>query len=310
MEAKIQISGKGIAKVVGAACMATGVVALGALVVSGAAVGAVVESFKSAKNIVKEAIKKEEQTEAAVLKAEGAENTETPALYSCRVILKEDGAIVDEAEEKFGIRLITCGTNLMILGNAAKEKGVYQDGGTHTAASSKKKEPQKEKNNSLAFNIMASLIGSGMNKAGNSKRVDQVSTPFLDTFDIAGYNYGSGRYPLGAWSYTGGMPFNRPYPWLPGGAGDIAYVNIVIKDENGVVESNRDTTLVCQVTGGVLLRFGSANPCTEESYVTGTCTTYYGRAQAVVYAGQPGEICVKVSGGNDSGEARIVVEEL
>lgn len=25
----------------------------------------------------------------------------------------------------------------------------------------------------------------------------------------------------GAWSYTGGMPFNRPYPWLLGGAGVI-----------------------------------------------------------------------------------------
>lgn len=30
-----------------------------------------------------------------------------------------------------------------------------------------------------------------------------------------------GEAGIGAWSYTGGMPFNRPYPWLLGGAGVI-----------------------------------------------------------------------------------------
>lgn len=397
-------------------------------------------------------------------------------------------------------RPVTCGANLMILGKAAKGKGIYQDGETHTEAGEKKKEPQKESNNSLAFNIMASFIGSGMNKAGNSRRVDAVSTPFLDSLDIAGYNYGSGRYPLegkahperilfgsetfpqdiwknwemvkrypyligdfmwtawdylgeaglGAWSYTGGMPFNRPYPWLLAGAGvidilgvpdascgyaavtwgqrtepvigvrpanhpgvrasksvwrgtnaieswawsgcdgnktivevfangawaevllngkrmgrkrlkeckaafpirytpgemtaviydmdgretgrsslfsavgerwldvraeemtvkagDIVYVDVAVKGENDVVESNGDTTLHCSVTGGALLGFGSGNPCTEESFVTGTYTTFYGRAQAVVYAGQSKEIIVRVSGGSLYGEARIAVE--
>lgn len=218
-----------------------------------------------------------------------------------------------------------------------------------------------------------------------------------------------GEAGLGAWSYTGGMPFNRPYPWVIGSAGvidilgipdascryaavtwnrqknpvigvrpanhpgvrvsksvwrgtnaieswawdscdgnktiveiyaqgaeaelllngkkvgkkwlevrveeetikagDIVYVDIAIKGENGIVESNADTTLTCNVTGGDLLGFGSANPCTEESYDTGTHTTYYGRAQAVVYAGQEGKICIKVSGGSLCGEAQITVEK-
>lgn len=414
--------------------------------------------------------------------------------------VKAGQAQIDLIRSIDATRPVTCGTNLMILKNAAKGKGVYQDGETHTAAG-KNKEPQKESNNSLAFNIMASLIGSGMNKAGNSKQADQISTPFLDTLDIAGYNYGSGRYPLeekahpdrvifgsetfpqdiwknwemvkkypyligdfmwtawdylgeaglGAWSYTGGMPFNRPYPWLLGGAGvidilgipdascgyaatvweqrknpvigvrpanhpgvrvsksvwrgtnaieswawsgcdgnktivevyangasaklllngksigkktlkeckalfnvryapgeltaviydadgreigrgslisaegekrleiqpeeqavksgDIVYVDVAIKGENGVVESNADTALTCSVTGGVLLGFGSANPRTEESFVSGTYTTYYGRAQAVIYAGQPGKISIQVSGGNLSGEAQVTVEK-
>ena len=101
--------------------------------------------------------------------------------------------------------------------------------------------------------------------------MDALTSPFLDSLDIAGYNYASGRYPLeekahpervifgsetfpqdicknwemvkkypylvgdfmwtswdylgeaglGAWSYTGGMPFNRPYPWVLAGAGVI-----------------------------------------------------------------------------------------
>lgn len=198
-----------------------------------------------------------------------------------------------------------------------------------------------------------------------------------------------GEARLGAWSYTGGMPFNRPYPWLLGGAGvidilgipdascryaavvwdrienpvigvrpvnhpgvrvsksvwrgtnaieswawkgcdgnkaivevygkgvkaeeqvvkagDRVYVDIAIKGENDIVEANADTTLTCTVTGGVLLGFGSANPCTEERYDTGTYTTYFGRTQAAIYAGKKGEICVKVSGGNLHGETQITV---
>lgn len=35
-----------------------------------------------------------------------------------------------------------------------------------------------------------------------------------------------GESGLGAWSYTGGMPFNRPYPWLLAGAGVIDILGI------------------------------------------------------------------------------------
>lgn len=46
----MKINGKKLLKVTGAFCAATGVVALSGLVASGAAVGAVVEGFKSAKD--------------------------------------------------------------------------------------------------------------------------------------------------------------------------------------------------------------------------------------------------------------------
>ena len=396
-----------------------------------------------------------------------------------------------------GSRPVTCGVNLMIMGRAAKGNGIYQDGESKMPENGGKKENTETKNASLAFNIMASFLGSGMNKGGNSKRVDQLTTPFLDALDIAGYNYASGRYPLeekahpdrvvfgsetfpqdiyknwemvkrypylvgdfmwtawdylgeagiGAWSYTGGMPFNRPYPWVLAGAGviditgtpdgsckyastvwgleeqpviavrpvnhpgvrpgksvwrgtnailswswqgcegnkaevevysdaaavelllngkslgkkklkeckamfktkyapgvltavaydasgrevsrrelvsasglasvrvkpeknrvkpgEIVYVPVVIEGTNGVVESNADRKLTVTVEGGELLGFGSANPCTEEQYHTGSFTTYYGRALAVVRAGESGKVTLTVTDGKETVTAVI-----
>ncbi|MCD8143517.1 MAG: DUF4982 domain-containing protein [Clostridiales bacterium] len=64
--------------------------------------------------------------------------------------------------------------------------------------------------------------------------------------------------------------------------GDILYLDIALTGENGEIECNRDTLLTVDVAGGELLAFGSANPKTEETFLTGKHTTYYGRAQAVV----------------------------
>ncbi|GHU98584.1 hypothetical protein FACS189483_06800 [Spirochaetia bacterium] len=80
--------------------------------------------------------------------------------------------------------------------------------------------------------------------------------------------------------------------------GEIVYVDINITGENGIIESNADTKLNVTVAGGKLLAFGSANPCTEESYLSGSFTTYYGRAQAVVQADEAGFIRITTSGGN------------
>ena len=91
-------------------------------------------------------------------------------------------------------RPVTCGLNLMIISRAAKGQGIYKDGEQSNAASGKEK--KEGGNASLAFNIMASFVGSGMNKGGNSPKVDAIVTPIINALDIAGYNYGSGRYPL------------------------------------------------------------------------------------------------------------------
>ena len=400
-------------------------------------------------------------------------------------------------------RPVTCGTNLMIIGRAAKGNGIYQDGEQKTGAGEGKgKKKEKENQNaSLAFNIMASFVGTGMNKGGNSKKVDELTTPFLDSLDIAGYNYASGRYPLeakahpdrvvfgsetfpqdiwrnwemvkkypylvgdfmwtswdylgeagiGAWSYTGGMPFNRPYPWVLAGAGvidilgnpdgsckyastvwgleknpviavrpvnhpgvrpsksvwrgtnamlswswkgcagnkaevevysdkaqvelllngqsvgkkkvkecktlfkikyapgtltavaydesgretgrselcsadektciavrpekeaaksgEILYIPVTIEGGNGIPESNADRRLTVTAEGGELLAFGSANPCTEEQYHTGTFTTYYGHALAIVRAGTARQVKLTATDGTLTAEAAVPIED-
>lgn len=67
------VSMKKVLKVTGAACAATGVIALSGLVASGAAVGAVVEGFKSAAEMVKKTLSEGVRAEA------DAEMTEHPA---------------------------------------------------------------------------------------------------------------------------------------------------------------------------------------------------------------------------------------
>lgn len=73
MKATVEITGKKAAKVLGIACLATGVVALSAVIASGAAVGAVAEGFRSAKNIARKVWKKEETIEDNAIEEKVAE---------------------------------------------------------------------------------------------------------------------------------------------------------------------------------------------------------------------------------------------
>jgi len=91
--------------------------------------------------------------------------------------------------------------------------------------------------------------------------------------------------------------------------GELVYVNVALVDEKGVVESNDDRKLTVAVDNGKLLGFGSANPKTEERFDSGSYTTYFGRALAVVQAANAGEMAVRVSGeGLDPGEVKIPVK--
>ncbi len=90
-----------------------------------------------------------------------------------------------------GTRPVTGGFNLMIISQAAKGKGLYEEGGA--AQQDKTKDMGM---NSTMYNMIVSMVGTGMTKAANSSKVDKVCSPSLDALDIAGYNYASGRYPM------------------------------------------------------------------------------------------------------------------
>ena len=89
-------------------------------------------------------------------------------------------------------RPVTGGFNLMIIANAKKGKGIYNEDGGMANDNSKKTEGM----NSTMFNMITNLVGTGMNKSANGKAADEATTPCLDALDMAGYNYASGRYPL------------------------------------------------------------------------------------------------------------------
>jgi beta-galactosidase len=77
---------------------------------------------------------------------------------------------------------------------------------------------------------------------------------------------------------------------------DLAFVNISLVDADGTVHPGRDRQIAVTVHGaGVLQGLGSAAPSSEESFLEGRCTTYRGRALAVVRPTGSGEISVKVT---------------
>lgn len=91
--------------------------------------------------------------------------------------------------------------------------------------------------------------------------------------------------------------------------GELIYLDIRLTDKKGIVEANADTALTVTVKGGELLGFGSANPRTGERFTDGKYTTYYGLAQAVVRAGDPGKVTITVQGdGVNTAIAEIICE--
>jgi hypothetical protein len=84
-------------------------------------------------------------------------------------------AIIKELD---ATRPVTCGVNLMVINMASKGKGIYKEEG------GREKETTgggDKKVSSTLFNLMTSFVGTGMNKAANSKKADAVTTPLFDS---------------------------------------------------------------------------------------------------------------------------------
>ena len=76
--------------------------------------------------------------------------------------------------------------------------------------------------------------------------------------------------------------------------GDLAFVTLQLVDEDGVLHVTRDRPVEVEVDGpGVLQALGSANPCTEEGFSGPHCTTFGGRALAVVRPTGAGRITLR-----------------
>ena len=395
-------------------------------------------------------------------------------------------SIIDELHRLDPSRPVTGGINLMIMASAAAGKDIFAGDSPFGSVGGGEM-------NSTVYNQIVSMVGDGMSGPMLlSPAVDQITTPILDALDIAGYNYGKGRYEaeaeqhpgrivvgsetmpydiadnwaqveklpyligdfmwtawdylgevgIGAWGYDPAMmSFSKPYPWLladtgaldilgnPNGealwaaatwtgmlgmavqpiedgdlikaawrgtnaipfwswygkegqnavvevyttgdhvelslngeaVGEVAvqknralftlpytpgtlsaeafdgekslgtvrlksaeggvniritpkpkhsddalcYFDIELVGDNGVPWCGRDQALTVTVEGGELLGFGSARPNTEERFQSGTYTTYFGQAQAIVKANGP-QVKVTVSGEGLSSRSAVL----
>jgi beta-galactosidase len=78
---------------------------------------------------------------------------------------------------------------------------------------------------------------------------------------------------------------------VPADGSDIAFIRLALADAAGTVPAGFDLPVTVTITGpGELAAFGGANPRTEESYHTGTHSTFDGRALAAIRATGAGEI--------------------
>ena len=100
-------------------------------------------------------------------------------------------SIIDKLHVLDSTRPVTCGVNLMILSRSASGQGVYDgEGGGGSSF-------QTQGMTSQAYNNLIAMVGASMTgKSLARPQVDTVTTPILDALDIAGYNYGRGRYEI------------------------------------------------------------------------------------------------------------------
>ena len=60
---------------------------------------------------------------------------------------------------------------------------------------------------------------------------------------------------------------------------DLVLVNVFYKDKNGIIDAMKEEAITVSVDGANLLGIGSANPKTEDNYLSNTCHTWKGMAR-------------------------------
>ena len=96
-------------------------------------------------------------------------------------------------------------------------------------------------------------------------------------------------------------------PVIAAHPGDLAFVALKLVDGDGIAHVLRDRRVDVQVNGpGVLQALGSANPATEEGFAGTSCTTFDGRALAIVRPTGPGRITLRATAqGSDPQQVEI-----
>nr|AGU09728.1 Glycosyl hydrolases family 2, TIM barrel domain [uncultured organism] len=91
---------------------------------------------------------------------------------------------------------------------------------------------------------------------------------------------------------------------------DLAFIDLAISDDDGIVHVLRDDTITVRVAGaGVLQGLGSAAPASEDDYTASTTRLYLGRALAVIRPTGPGEIRILVeTAGGLAAETAVLAE--
>ncbi|KQP70040.1 glycoside hydrolase [Microbacterium sp. Leaf288] len=93
-------------------------------------------------------------------------------------------------------------------------------------------------------------------------------------------------------------------------SGDLAFVTIEFADPAGVPNPSRDSSIEVRVDGpGRLQALGTARPATAERFDATSCTTFDGRALAIVRPTGPGEIIVTVGAEGETARTAITVLE-
>jgi beta-galactosidase len=117
-------------------------------------------------------------------------------------------------------------------------------------------------------------------------------------YDVAGKELSRSQLKSAAESTQLNITMDRTV--LQANGRDLVFLSIEITDDHGIVKVLEDTKVFIKVEGaGTLQGFGSARPFTEENFTDSEHFTYYGRALAVVRAGQhTGTIKVSISAGN------------
>ena len=150
-------------------------------------------------------------------------------------------SIIEELHRLDPSRPVTGGINLMILSRSASGTGIYDGNGGGGSSF------QTEGMTSQAYNNLVAMVGASMSgKSLLRPQVDSVSTPILDALDIAGYNYGRGRYETEGTAHPGRiivgsetMPYNIAKNWemvkkLPYLVGDFMWTAWDYMGETGI----------------------------------------------------------------------------